>query len=176
MNWHEYFYYKDGKLIWKIRPLSHFSEVRVMNKCNTQYAGKVAGCLDDKGCGYILLHIYEERFLAHRVIWEMINGSIPKGMQVDHINHIRNDNRIENLRLVSKQCNQKNLSMNKRNKTGISGVTINKHGKYFAQIGVRGKTTSLGYYDNIFDAACARKAAEINLLYHKNHGVKDVPA
>lgn len=170
MNWEEYFDYDGENLVWKMRPLSHFSEVRIMNKCNTQYAGDVAGCIDEGGCWYVVLRINGLRHLAHRVIWEMVNGKIPEGMQIDHINHVRTDNRINNLRLVSIQCNQKNLSMNKRNKTGITGVTINKDGKYFSQIGFLGKTKSLGYYDNIFDAACARRSAEISLCYHDNHG------
>lgn len=46
-------------------------------------------------------------FYIHRLIWETFNGSIPEGMEIDHINTNRSDNRLENLRLVShrENCN-----------------------------------------------------------------------
>lgn len=100
----------------------------------------------------------------------MHNGDIPEGYEIDHINHIRDDNRIENLRLVRKKDNQKNLSKNKRNKTGLTGVTITKDGLYYAQIGVLGKTFCIGYFKTMFDAACARRSKENELKYHFNHG------
>lgn len=45
--------------------------------------------------------------LLHRVIWEVFKGEIPQGMEIDHINTIRDDNRLENLRLVThkENCN-----------------------------------------------------------------------
>ena len=46
--------------------------------------------------------------LVHRVVWEAFNGDIPKGMQIDHINTIRDDNRLENLRVCSQQENSNN--------------------------------------------------------------------
>lgn len=169
MNWHDYFTYSNGALIWRTRPLSHFSCERIMKKCNTQYSGKIAGCKDLES-GYILLNINKRRFLAHRIIWEMHNGAILEGYEIDHINHIRDDNRIKNLRLVRKKDNQKNLSKNKRNRTGLTGVTITKDGSYYAQIGVLGKTFCIGYFKTIFDAACARRSKENELKYHCNHG------
>lgn len=43
--------------------------------------------------------------LAHRLVWEMVNGPIPDGMQINHINGIKTDNRIANLELVTPQQN-----------------------------------------------------------------------
>lgn len=39
--------------------------------------------------------------LAHRLIWEFVHGPIPQGMQINHINGVKTDNRIENLELVT---------------------------------------------------------------------------
>lgn len=44
---------------------------------------------------------------CHRIVWEMHCGKIPEGYEIDHINHDRSDNRIENLRLVKKKDNLK---------------------------------------------------------------------
>lgn len=41
------------------------------------------------------------RFFVHRIVWETFNDKIPVGMQIDHINHLRDDNRIENLRCLT---------------------------------------------------------------------------
>lgn len=42
---------------------------------------------------------------AHRIIWEAFNGEIPEDMQIDHINGIRDDNRLQNLRICSAHQN-----------------------------------------------------------------------
>lgn len=41
-----------------------------------------------------------KKMLVHRLVYETFNGEIPEGMQIDHINNKRDDNRIENLRIV----------------------------------------------------------------------------
>ena len=62
--------------------------------------------------GYIQITRGIKRFYAHRFIWEMFNGEIPKGMEVDHINGNPADNNIENLQLKSHKENthRKNTS------------------------------------------------------------------
>lgn len=100
-------------------------------------------------------------------------GKIPEGMEIDHINHITDDNRIENLRLVTRKDNCKNVSMSKSNKSGVVGVSWCKRTcKWFASIRVDRKEKFLGRYDKIDDAAAARKAAELKYNFHKNHGSK----
>lgn len=108
MNWNDYFSTKEDGLHWK----------RI--KTNSQKTTK-AGYVSNKD-GYIRVMLDGKGYLAHRIIWEMHNGQIPNGMQIDHINHIRNDNRIENLRLVSNQDNQKNTKRSGNNKSGVTGV------------------------------------------------------
>ena len=59
--------------------------------------------------------------LVHRIVWETFNGEIPEGMEIDHINTIRDDNRLENLRLVTHKENCNNPisieNYKKRNKS-----------------------------------------------------------
>lgn len=169
MNWHDYFEYKDGKIYWK----DYDSEKLGRRRIQRRFIGKEVGGID-KSLGYVRVNMPGKKYWVHRIIWEMHNGAIPEGMQIDHINHVRNDNRIENLRLVTIQENRKNQSINSRNKTGVTGVCIvSMTGKYVAQIKKDGENIHLGFFDNIHDASIVRARAEFILGYHKNHGRKD---
>lgn len=64
------------------------------------------------GHGYFQVRIAGKKQLVHRLIWEAFNGPIPKGMQIDHINRVRTDNQLENLRLVTQTQNNRNKSNN----------------------------------------------------------------
>jgi HNH endonuclease len=61
-------------------------------------------------------------YKAHRVAWVIYYGTYPKN-DVDHINGIRHDNRIENLRDVKRSTNMMNSKMYSRNTSGKSGVS-----------------------------------------------------
>lgn len=84
MNWHDVFEYKDGFLYWKIK---------VGSGGSTRIPGDVAGSIKKRD-GYTYVKFMRKSFMAHRVIYEIINGDIPIGMEIDHINHDRSDNRI----------------------------------------------------------------------------------
>lgn len=66
--------------------------------------------------GYIvhtlMYRTIKKQVRAHRVVWMAAHGPIPKGMMIDHINRVRDDNRIENLRLVSALGNRQNFPPN----------------------------------------------------------------
>lgn len=158
MNWNDAFEYKDGCLYWR-------------ESGKGRKADRSFGCVCKKW-GYVIGRFNQKTIRAHRVIWEIFNGEIPEGMQIDHINHIRHDNRVENLRLVSNQENCKNISMQKNNTSGVTGVCWSKQkGKWMAKIKVDYKTINLGLYSDIEKAVEARKKAEIKYSFHKNHGV-----
>lgn len=162
MNWSDYFTY-DGLNLIRI-----YDESKP-KAWNSRFAGKVAG--SPHTTGYVKITCNYKYYLAHRIIWEMHNGKIPKGMEVDHINHIKNDNRIENLSLVSRSVNSKNLKKDKRNKSGFTGVVIDNRTKmWVAQIQVKGERIVLYYGQSFDEAVKARKAANIKYSFHKNHG------
>lgn len=158
MNWSEIFDYDGVNLIWKI-------------KSGTRGCiGKVAGNVS-KTNGYVRLRYDGREHKVHRIIWDIVNGKIPSGLFVDHINHIRNDNRIENLRLVNRQGNAMNQSLRKTNKTGVLGVSwVPRLSKYVARMGVDGYEYHIGCFDSIEEAARARKSEEVKLGFHRNHG------
>lgn len=65
-------------------------------------SGKEIGSVNKNGYAVI------SSVLVHRIIWETFNGEIPEGYEIDHINTVRNDNRIENLRLATHKENSNN--------------------------------------------------------------------
>lgn len=131
-------------------------------------ASNVAGCVDTTG--YITIGIGGKTYKAHRIIYLYMEGEIPS--QIDHINHIRNDNRFINLRPANDKINSKNKSMLRNNKSGVTGVSwIKAIRKWYASIQIGGKTKSLGRYTDKEDAVAARKKAEIEEGFHINHGI-----
>lgn len=96
----------------------------------------------------------------------------PDDMQVDHINHVRDDNRLCNIRLVDNTINSRNASIGKNNTTGVCGVYVDKRRvkKYCAEIKVNKVKRFLGYFDTLDEAAAARREAELKYGFHSNHG------
>jgi hypothetical protein len=110
--------------------------------------------------GYLGICIGSKRWQAHRIAWALHYGNWPKD-QIDHINGIKTDNRIINLRNASNSQNGKNLGLSKANKTGVKGVSFEKYtDRWKASIRVNGKSISIGRFDTIKDATKARRDAE----------------
>lgn len=115
--------------------------------------------------------IAKRSFLVHRVIWTMVNGPIPQGMVIDHIDHNPSNNRIENLRLVSSEINARNLPLKKNNTSGVTGVYWRQDKrKWCAEIWVHYTKTFLGYFDDLEQAKACRKHADTLNGFHANHG------
>jgi hypothetical protein len=107
----------------------------------------------------------------HRYIWEKANGPIPDGMQIDHINGKRDDNRLSNLRVVSHRENALNSKLRITNKSGVTGVSWHKQRDMWrSDIKNEGKQITLGHFDDWFEAVCCRMSANNLYGYHPNHG------
>ena len=132
--------------------------------------GDIAGCTNNVN-GYIQIGVKGKLYLAHRLAWLYMTGEWPKD-QIDHINRVRNDNRWENIRDVSRAGNRRNQKLDKRNTSGTCGVYWHKtERKWHAIIGVNGEPKHLGSFECKDDAISTRKAAEKEYGYHENHGI-----
>jgi len=111
---------------------------------------------------YIIIRIDEHCYRAHRLAWLYVYGKLPE-KQLDHINGIRNDNRIINLREATNSQNSMNKPNRKDNTSGHKGVKFNKKtNKWEANIKVNQKQTYLGLFVNKEDAIKAyQKAASL---------------
>ena len=131
-------------------------------------AGSEAGHITKTG--HRRLCVNRKIYLVHRLAWLYMTGEWPPD-QIDHINHNRNDNRWNNLRCVTQQENQRNASLSKANKSGVTGVYWNKtNKKWEANIKISRKKKYLGLFDDKFEAICCRKSAERKYNFHENHG------
>ena len=112
----------------------------------------------DKVTGYHKIGIDNKQYKAHRLAWIYMYDAVPNN--IDHINHIKIDNRICNLRDVTHTQNNRNLIISKVNTSGVIGVK--KRGTSFiAEIQVDNKKIYLGSFKNIEDAKEARCGAEV---------------
>ena len=132
----------EGKIYWKVS-----SPFRDMNK--------PLGNLTHKG--YLEKAFFKgDKSVAvkiHHLVWFLTKGYWPT-LQIDHINGIKTDNRIENLRQVTNKQNSWNQTSVKGTSSVYKGVTWNKRlRKWNAQIKVNGKLIHLGTFDKEWEAA-----------------------
>jgi hypothetical protein len=135
----------------KVR-LSYDGETGIFTYKNGRKSGQRAGCLN--GQGYRRLCIRSTYIAEHRAAWAMHYGSFP-GEILDHINGIKSDNRICNLRLATPSQNVANRGLKSNNTSGLKGITKLPHGRWQAQIRIDGKSKYLGSFDTKEDAAAA---------------------
>ena len=119
--------------------------------------------------GYLKISIGKKSYLAHRIIYIMMAGNLPK--HIDHINHNKQDNRWVNLRSITQAENNRNMPKQYNSTTGVVGVTFHKAtGKYRACISVNSVNKHLGLFSSIPAAKKAREEASLKYGYHQNHG------
>ncbi len=166
--------HETGELFWRPRPDSffidgHYPAERRAKAWNKRLAGKPA-LAHLNGDGYLCGHLFNKPVLAHRVVWLLNYGDWPAG-QIDHINGIKTDNRLANLRDVSNAENCKNQKLRSTNSSGVTGVYwIVREQRWLASICIDGLVTNLGLFDHFDEAVTVRKAAQVRHGYHPNHG------
>lgn len=117
-------------------------------------SGSVAGASKD---GYLVFNVDGKLYRAHRLAWLYVFGRWPK-KHLDHINGIRNDNRIANLREADNSLNMQNLKGPRSdNKVKLLGVCWSKSNKkWIAQIKAPNKPNQyLGGFDDPHEAHAA---------------------
>jgi hypothetical protein len=125
MNWEEIFKYNQNG------SLTRLSSNNQHNKVSS---------------GYIQAEVLGKNFMLHRIIYEMHNGKIPTGLQIDHIDGDPLNNKIENLRLCNQIENRQNSKLSKNNTTGYRGILKTPSDKYQARLTVDGKKLYLGLF------------------------------
>lgn len=163
---------ETGIFTWKERDRKWFESDRQFKTWNIRFSGKIAGCKRKLDCMYyIVIGVLGKNYMAHRLACMYMTGSFPQ-YGADHIDHDGLNNKWSNLRDVNVIENNRNRSINRNNKSGITGVHFNKEaGKFKACIRNGLRTVFLGNFATIEEAASARRQAEIKYNYHHNHGI-----
>lgn len=129
------------------------------------HVGQVAGSLD-KSTGYIKIKFDGVHYKAHRLIWFYEHGEMPNDC-IDHINQIKTDNRISNLRLATKKQNKENSPIYKNNKSGFRGISwVEPSKKWRAAVSHNKKVIYLGLYDDINEASKVVELKRLELFTH----------
>lgn len=129
------------------------------NRGGGKCKGEVAGFISRNG--YRLIALEGREYGAHRLAWLYVQGSWPKS-HLDHINRVRYDDRIENLREATPSQNMANKTKQANNTSGLKGVTwCKRYQKWQAQIQCDQRPKFLGY----FKTAAAAHAAYIKSAY-----------
>lgn len=162
-----------GILIWKTRSQDSFVSRGTMLTWNTRYAGNVAGSkrrnANGKRWRVAICLKGGNTVSAHRIIWQLVHGSCPVNMYIDHINGDPWDNRLENLRLATPSQNQFNTH-GRRPGYSVKGASFHSRFKRWAScIRLNGRLKSLGYFSTKGGAASAY--ARASLRYHGKFSV-----
>lgn len=148
----------DTNLLYNSNTGDIYRNVTTSNKCKV---GDLAGSI--RADGYRGMSYFGREYLCHRVAWRLYYGKWP-AKELDHINGNKLDNRIDNLREVTRGQNMQNiLTPNKSNKLGVKGVYQNKL-KFVACIKYNNNVHYLGSFSTVEEASAAYQAAKS--MYH----------
>lgn len=146
-----------------LKSLLHYSaETGVFTWCVTRArsgaapAGACAGHVHHSG--YRVIKIDQHKYQAHRLAWLYTHGEFPPH-DIDHINGLRGDNRIVNLRPATRMQNSMNRDKNKNNTVGYKCV-IFRRGAYEASTSIGGRRKHVGSFKTIENAVTAQRLAE----------------
>lgn len=110
--------------------------------------------------GYLTIFVLNKQYLSHRLAWLYIYGYFPE-TDIDHIDQDKANNKLSNIRVVSRQCNMRNTHLQANNTSGIKGVAWHKpSNRWMVRIKVNKKELYLGLVKYKNDAAKLRWEAE----------------
>jgi hypothetical protein len=123
-------------------------------------AGHVCGHVSSDGYRHVTL--WPRSYLAHRLIWKLVNDQEPEC--VDHIDLDKQNNRLSNLRAATASQNKSNGRIYRNNRSGYKGVCWEpSHRSWKAYISVHGRQIKLGRFKHIEEAHMAVTAARVRL-------------
>lgn len=131
---------QTGEFTWKQRSVN-----RIQDKAwNKRHAGKLTGYTRKNG--YKVINILYKEYPCSRLAWFYVYGKWPNG-EIDHINGLRHDDRIINLREANRSENAINRGLQSNNSTGFKGVWKRKNSNsWVAEIAKKGKRVKLGSF------------------------------
>lgn len=143
-----------GLFHWKRRSVENSANLRACNAWNARCAGNEAGRINHGG--YVLIDLYGSAYRAHRLAWLIAHGVWPSN-DIDHINGVRSDNRLANLRDVTRRVNLQNLRGPKRAHDdlplGVRWCRTNKTNPFRATIKrAGGGSAHIGYFRTVEEA------------------------
>ena len=176
ISYNDLFYYSENSktgLKWKIDKIG--ANGGVLKRKDKDAGCFVKGKKGEKKC--INVNLRGKIHKVHRIIWELLVGSIPDGMVIDHLNGNPWDNRIENLSCKSQRHNLQNSIRNFKSNTGIKGVrlaTMNDGKNFYIEARVFGqklnKYSSIRFsledfsYEDALEKATAWRRSEMEKL------------
>jgi len=128
---------------------------RTFSRTNTRWIGAIAGCRSSHG--YTIVRFRKMKLAGHRVAFALGHGRWPIG-EIDHINGIRSDNRLVNLREANRSQQTANTKVKSTSKLGVKGVRPMRD-KFQARIHRGGRQVSLGVFNTIEEAVDAYRIA-----------------
>lgn len=148
---------ETGHLIYRTRPVNHFSSEAKCRAWNKKNAGRRAGFVREN---YRCISIEGKAYPEHRVIWKMVNGADTLEL-IDHVNREGHDNRLSNLRIATHRENSYNVRRKRRGKSNLKGAIWHSGNKcWMSNIRMpSGERIHLGYYDTDKEAHAAYSAA-----------------
>jgi len=163
-----------GKFFWLERPDSMFDDWRQARRWNGHFAGKESGTVSLQPSGYSRMQIglIGKTFSLHRIsaLFLGLIKTYGENLDIDHIDGNPLNNKSVNLRSCPRSTNLRNHKISSKNTSGITGVSFHRHsGKFNASFRDCSKKINLGYFDTIFEAACARRSWELLRGYTKRH-------
>lgn len=130
---------------------------------------KPCGCVTSYG--YLCVGLRTITYSVHRLIWKLVYGTEPQ--HIDHLNGRRADNRIANLRAVTRNQNNRNIGVTKANSVGYIGIRFDKrYGKWTSQIKMNRKAIYVGSFESKMEAVIAYNTAAIAL--HGDSAIRKV--